>query len=165
MKLNSDSQWKTLENVNKWLIQADVKAVGLLAANGVAASMVFTHLGSIVGFLRDQVTAQVFVGLASVLLVASACCAMLCIAPRLAVGEPKSLIFFQHISKITAVDYAKKLKTTPLKEWFDDLAYQTWANSVVAYRKHRLVLWGIRFLIGALISSLIPVAIYVGASL
>ena len=160
MSNDVDFQWKIFENVNRWVTQADTKAAGLLATDGVVIGMIFTHLDTVVPIAKagGPILWLCIAGVSFLLI--SAFLAICCVKPRLAVGEPNSLIFFQHIAQYTTVDYAKKLKAVKPTEQAEEITHQIWANSKVAVRKHKFVLWSIRSLLFAAILLALPIVHY-----
>jgi hypothetical protein len=147
-----DNGWKSLSHVNEWIRFADVKAGAALAATGVLGGLLVKQIPSIDDFQSHPVYT-------SLLALAIACDGMAALiatrilAPRLRTGEPRSLLYFDHIAR----RYAKRSKE--FTETFVDLtskedrlafqiAEQIWANSTVARRKFRRVSVSI-YLLGA----------------
>lgn len=150
----TDDLWKVLEHTNDWLRFADTKAAGSLAGSGVLGGLAANALLDDTAHLPCATLAFVIPGLVCLLLAAGL--AVLVITPRLNVGEPTSLIYYEHV--------ARKYKKDPdghcrdLQELLCDddalakqLANQAWANATVARRKYMLSSWSLLALAVALL--------------
>ena len=165
MTQSYDFEWKIFENTNKWVTQADAKATGLLATDAVIAGMIFTHLDKIIPAIKMGVIIQYLSLLGVLLLIASVYFALRCLTPRLSVGEPNSVIFFQHIASMSVVDYAAKLQAVTPAGQTEQIVHQIWANARVAAAKHRMIIYGIRCFKAAAFAFLLPLICYVDALL
>ena len=146
--------WKVLEHTNDWLRFADTKAVGALAAAGVLGGLAANALLGDTGNVSGAALGFVIAGLLALMVAAGL--AVFVIVPRLSVGEPNSLIYYEHV--------ARKYKNNPdahrdalnalladddaLK---DELAHQVWANATVARQKYLYSSWSLLALTIALI--------------
>ena len=168
MSAKTDYLWNTYELVNNWISHADAKAAAVLAAVGVFAGFLVTNMEKIVPFIHQSpwyiITSSLLV---CILLAASVLLAFLGLLPRLKVGEPKSLIYFNHISQHTVVDYQNLIAPAlrnPTK-LDSELVYQIWANSKVSTKKFYFVGGAIWCLAFATLFSLAPITNYVSTLL
>ena len=142
----TDNLWKVLEHTNDWLRFADTKAAGALAGAGVLGGLAANALLDDTTHLRTDALWFVIAGLACLLV--STGLAVFVIVPRLSVGEPTSLIYYEHV--------ARKYKNNAdahhrdLKEMLGDdaalgkqLANQVWANATVARQKYLYSSWSL----------------------
>ncbi|WP_265444455.1 Pycsar system effector family protein [Flexivirga meconopsidis] len=142
----TDNLWRVLEHTNDWLRFADTKAAGSLAGSGVfgglAANALFDHSTQL------SCTARFFVVAGLVALLAATALALYVVVPRLKVGEPTSLIYYEHV--------ARKYKKDPDAHHADlmrmlgdpdetgkQLANQIWANATVARQKYLFSSWSL----------------------
>jgi Family of unknown function (DUF5706) len=143
-----DSAWKTLERVNEWIRFADSKAVALLTGNGVLGgfviramprwSQVGTHpwrywfLATSLGFVMAAILSNLRV-----------------LTPKLKAGEPRSLLYFDHVGKRyrdpTNFNHAFRELLNDEPRLIDQIADQVWANSRVARKKFVAAGWATRF--------------------
>jgi hypothetical protein len=142
-----DSAWRLLTTTNEWVRFADAKAGGALAGAGVLGAALFQAA------TRDNsshgLDAAVFFACASgVALFGTAILALAALIPRLRVGEPVSLIYFEHVARRYRSDpagHADAVKSLVDDEdaLFREVASQVWANSVVARKKFLCSGWSI----------------------
>lgn len=127
--------WKVLEHTNDWLRFADTKAAGALAGSGILGGLAANALMGDQTHLSGAGMWFVILGLAALLVAAGL--ALYVIVPRLAVGEPTSLIYYEHVAR----KYKKDADAHhhDLQELLGDdqalskqLANQVWANATVA---------------------------------
>lgn len=156
----TEQQWKTFAVINEWLRFADTKAGAILTANGVLAGVAIGVLKDHRTYLLDHlwITGVATFGLLAVLGSASYC--LLCIFPKTRIGDPRSLIFFDHIARKFPKDpgaYAQAVldAAADRNEPFKQISQQVWANSLVAEKKHRQVACAIRLLIVGLLCCLV----------
>lgn len=142
----TDNLWKVLEHTNDWLRFADTKAAGALAGAGVLGGLAAnallddsTHLSCVARFF-------VVTGLFSLL--AATALALYVVVPRLKVGEPTSLIYYEHVARkykkdpdAHHADLLKMLDDTD--ETSKQLANQIWANATVARQKYLYSSWSL----------------------
>jgi hypothetical protein len=92
--------------------------------------------------------ATIFFWLALLGAMVSASLALASLTPRLRVGEPNSLIYFEHVARKYVKDpdgHAAAVKTLLGDEetFFTQIAGQVWANSTVARRKFLWSSWSL----------------------
>ncbi|WP_330476027.1 Pycsar system effector family protein [Terrabacter sp. C0L_2] len=147
----TEEAWRLLGSTNEWLRYADAKAAGALAGAGVLGG-VLVQSGLDDANEGAPGGAIFFFVVAALAVFASATFALIALAPRLKVGEPNSLIYFDHVARKYVGDpdgHAAAVKTL-LEDGdalFSDLAAQVWANSTVARKKFFWSGWAI-FLLG-----------------
>lgn len=144
-----ETAWRTYEIINEWIKFSDAKAGAILAADGVIASVVFALLQSSFQVSSANLLTIIIIVLGIICVCFSVYFSLLCLNPTLKVGEPKSLIFFDHIAQKYQIpaDYKKDFLET-----FNDtdtaitqITEQIWANSKVAKKKYFAVTWSTRF--------------------
>lgn len=142
----TESLWKVLEHTNDWLRFADTKAAGALAGSGVLGGLAANAL--LDGSTHLSWPARFFVVTGLIALLVAAALALYVIVPRHKVGEPTSLIYYEHV--------ARKYKNDPdahhadLMKMLGDrdetgrqLANQIWANATVARQKYLYSSWSL----------------------
>lgn len=155
--VSTEEVWRSLQQVNEWIRFADAKAGAVLAGSGLLGGFIVGSIPTVSDF-KVHTTRAVLIGVAIVCLGASSLITLRILAPRLRTGEPRSLIYFDHIArryendcKTFVTNYLSLVKSD------DDLsrqvAEQVWSNSRVARRKFRRVSYAIWSLGGAMISS------------
>lgn len=142
-----EDAWRLLNSTNEWVRFADAKAGAALAGAGVligalASTGLSDKFDSISGVamwfgIAAAVAALVAAGLAVVALV-----------PTLRVGEPVSLIYFEHVARKYREDtegHADAVRDLIADEdrYFNEVAAQVWANSVVARNKFLASGWAL----------------------
>lgn len=153
----NDDAWKALTQANDWIKVADTKAGVVMAVNGVLGGVMVKALPT-----RNSWTHQpwqvILTFLTLACIIGSAFTALRVFAPRLRTGEPRSLIYFDHIAK----RYPKVADFKPVfiamlsheEQLQSALAEQLWANSRVAKRKFKHVAIALWLLAAALILAL-----------
>lgn len=138
--MSSEESWRLLQHVTESIKFADTKAGAVLAGSGVLGGVLVTAAPTGHDFEAYPVPAVLTV-LAIVCVGASALLSLLVLAPRLRAGEPRSLIYFDHIARRNRDAFVDNYRTLVERE--DDLirqvADQIWANSQVARLKFRRV--------------------------
>lgn len=153
----NDDAWKALAQATDWIKVADTKAGVTMAGNGVLGGVMVKALPprSAWGHQPWQVTLT-FLAIACVAI--SAFVALRVFAPRLRTGEPRSLIYFDHIARRypKAADFKPKFVAMLGREGQlqEALAEQLWANSRVARKKYRRVAVAVWLLAAALVFAL-----------
>lgn len=161
-----EDSWRLLNSVNEWIRFADAKAGGALAGAGVLAGALAS--AGLSEKFADAPHAAVRFGLASGgFAILSAAIALWCLIPTLRVGEPVSLIYFEHVARRYKNDtdgHAAAVRDLLSDEdkYFKEVAAQLWANSKVARSKFlasgwALVALGVGVVLGA-VSAVITVA-------
>lgn len=142
----TENLWKVLEHTNNWLRFADTKATGALAGCGVLGGLAANALLDDSNHLSSTTRIVVVAGLIA-LLVATAL-ALYVVIPRLQVGEPTSLIYYEHVARrykkapdAHHADLMKMLGDTD--ETGKQLANQIWANATVARQKYLYSSWSL----------------------
>lgn len=143
--------WRLLETVNEWVRYADLKASTVLAGAGVVAGALLAA-GQSERFSEAPGSVVLLMSISAILTIVAAGLALWCLLPTFRVGEPRSLIYFEHVARrfstkeIPAPGAAPKEHARALEEmfkqepeYFSQLSGQIWANSTVAHRK---LLWG-----------------------
>jgi hypothetical protein len=162
--VNNDDAWKALLQTNDWIKVADAKAAATLTASGVLSGILVRSLPQRVAWQHEPwQVGLTFLSL--ILAVTSAFVALRVFAPRLRTGEPRSLMYFDHIARRypRAVDF-KQVFLGMLDrdgQMRESIAEQLWANSHVAHWKFRRVAFAIYLLGGALVAGL-PVGLLQG---
>ena len=142
----TENLWKVLEHTNDWLRFADTKAAGALAGSGVLGGLAANAL------LDDSpelsCAARFFVVSGLVALLGATVLALYVVVPRLKVGEPTSLIYYEHVARkykkdpdTHHADLMKLLGDT--NETGRQLANQIWANATVARQKYLYSSWSL----------------------
>ena len=158
----TEDLWKVLEHTNEWLRFADTKATGSLAASGVIGGLASNALLNDTQRLPASVLWFIIPGLAA-LLVASGL-AVYVIIPRLRVGEPTSLIYYEHVARAYKGDPAAHEKDLlhllgTEEALGTQLANQIWANATVARTKYLYSSWSLLALTVALVFLAVGTAI------
>jgi Family of unknown function (DUF5706) len=153
-----EDAWRLLNSTNEWVRFADAKAGGALAGAGVLAGALAT------AGLSDKVdkapdAAVWFGAVAGIAALTAAGLAVYALIPTLRVGEPVSLIYFEHVARRYRKDtdgHAAAVKELLANEdrYFKEVAAQVWANSVVARGKFLASAWALAALgIGVLLGG------------
>lgn len=153
----TDDAWKALSQANDWIKVADTKAGAIVAVDGVLGGLLVRALPAADSWTRHPWQAGAILG-GLTLVVAGALIALRVFAPRLRAGEPRSLIYFDHIAR--RYPKAADFKVTFIAmldregQLREALAEQLWANSRVARKKFRRVAVSLWLLAGALVVAL-----------
>ncbi len=139
---NAEDAWKALTQANDWIKVADTKAGLVLSASGVLGGSLLHGMPAYEQWAQQAWrTGLLLTALA--LACASALMSLWVFAPRLKVGEPSSLLYFDHIARryshpreFSRPYLAMLRREDRLQE---SLADQLWATSTVARRKFRHV--------------------------
>ena len=142
-----EDAWRLLNATNEWVRFADGKAAGSLAGAGVlAGALAQAGLSS-----HFDDASQLVVGLWVVsggFAPLSAVLALYALTPTLRVGEPTSLIYFEHVARRYSDDATghaaavRALLQDP-EMYLDEVAAQVWANSKVARGKFLASGWAL----------------------
>ena len=142
-----EDAWRLLNSTNEWVRFADAKAGGALAGAGLLAGALAS------AGLSEKFTAApdgaVGFGIASgVSAIVAASLALYALIPTLRVGEPVSLIYFEHVARKYRKDTdghaaAVKKLLNDQDRFFTEVAAQVWANSVVARGKFLASGWAL----------------------
>lgn len=142
----TEDLWRVLEHTNDWLRFADTKAAGALAASGVLGGLAANALLDDSTHLSCATSFFVITGL--VALLAAAALALYVVVPRLRVGEPTSLIYYEHVARkykndpdAHHADLTQMLGNT--EEASKQVANQIWANATVARQKYLYSSWSL----------------------
>ncbi len=154
--------WKTYSSITDWIKFSDAKAAAVLAANGVVVGFALSNASTINKLVNKHEIFLPLVIIGSLALYASTIFCLLCLLPKLSVGESSSIIFFAHIAKKTKTnskDYRLAVDTVFRdNEELNQVKDQIWAISKVAKRKYFLVGWGIWLFAGMVIITLVFIA-------
>lgn len=147
--------WQTLGRTHEWIRFADTKAGALLAADGALAAAV---LGVLDG--SDDWWVLALGRLSLTAAGVSAAFSLITLIPRLNVGEPTSIIYFDHIarkygSSLENYQQAAESILSDEKGLRDELLSQVWANSIVARTKFVMTTRSLRSLAVALALALL----------
>jgi hypothetical protein len=152
--VSSEQAWKALQQVNDWIKVADAKATALLAASGVLGGLLAKSAPTPADFRTRPLVAALLA--TSLICVGFAVLVTLrTLAPRLRTGEPRSLLYFDHVGR----RYARSLDKfadnfSQLLDHESDyrrhVIEQIWANSKVARGKFRRVAFATYALGGAM---------------
>ncbi|MCE7480874.1 DUF5706 domain-containing protein [Microbacterium profundi] len=142
-----EDAWRLLNSTNEWVRFADAKAGGALAGAGVLAGALATA-GLSDKFDTAPGAAVWFGVLAGVAALVAAALSVYALLPTLRVGEPVSLIYFEHVARRYRADtdgHAEAVKELLSDEdrYFKEVAAQVWANSVVARGKFLASTWAL----------------------
>jgi len=148
--VSAEDGWKSLQQVNEWIRFADAKAAAVLAGSGVLGGLLLAAVPDRDDF-KVHTTRATLVALAIACVGASSLLSLQILSPRLRTGEPRSLIYFDHIARRYADDRNGFVENyLALTGHGEDLARQVsdqiWSNSRVARHKLRRVSFAIRFL-------------------
>lgn len=154
-----EDAWRLLNSTNEWVRFADAKAGGALAGAGVLAGALAT--AGLSDKFDTAPNAAVWFGvLASVAALVAAALSVYALLPTLRVGEPVSLIYFEHVARRYRADtdgHAEAVKELLSDEdrYFKEVAAQVWANSVVARGKFLASAWALTALgVGVLLGGI-----------
>ena len=154
-----EDAWRLLNSTNEWVRFADAKAGGALAGAGVLAGALAT--AGLSDKFGTAPNAAVWFGmLAGVAALVAAALSVYALLPTLRVGEPVSLIYFEHVARRYRADtdgHAEAVKELLSDEdrYFKEVAAQVWANSVVARRKFLASAWALTALgVGVLLGGI-----------
>jgi hypothetical protein len=154
-----EDAWRLLNSTNEWVRFADAKAGGALAGAGVLAGALAT--AGLSDKFDTAPNAAVWFGvLASVAALVAAALSVYALLPTLRVGEPVSLIYFEHVARRYRADtdgHAAAVKELLSDEdrYFKEVAAQVWANSVVARGKFLASAWALTALgVGVLLGGI-----------
>jgi hypothetical protein len=145
-----EDAWRLLNSTNEWVRFADAKAGGALAGAGVLAGALAS--AGLSDKFADTPDAAVGFGVASgVAAIIAAALALYALVPTLRVGEPVSLIYFEHVARkyrddINGHAAAVKAMLEDEDQFFKEVAAQVWANSVVARGKFLASGWALAVL-------------------
>lgn len=136
-----------LNSTNEWVRFADAKAGGALAGAGVVVGAL-ASAGLSEKFASAPCGSVVFGVLSGIAAIAAAGLAVYALIPTLRVGEPVSLIYFEHVARKYRRDsqgHASAVRDLLADEdrYFEELAAQIWANSVVARGKFLASGWAL----------------------
>lgn len=167
--LISDSLWNVHNNISEWVKFSDYKATAIIAINALLWATLrygFADTGTQIPESGvNAVIRQLNDGLFLLLSLSSVALALFSIHPTLKIGESPSHIFFAHIAKRVNRHMSDEEKKT-IRDKFvseflsqlesgvgvsDEITQQIWANSLVAWRKYRLISWAIKLLLGVII--------------
>jgi hypothetical protein len=151
---NTEGAWKALQQVNEWIRFADAKAGAILAGSAALGGVVLHALPQ--WSKHGEHPWQFWLLIASLVAVTLAILfALRVLAPALRAGEPRSLVYFDHIARKhpSVSNYVTALRRLLDNEddLVDQLGHQIWANSRVARHKFVAVGRAVRFLGLALI--------------
>jgi hypothetical protein len=154
-----EDAWRLLNSTNEWVRFADAKAGGALAGAGVLAGALAT--AGLSDKFDTAPNAAVWFGmLAGVAALVAAALSVYALLPTLRVGEPVSLIYFEHVARRYRADtdgHAEAVKELLSDEdrYFKEVAAQVWANSVVARGKFLASAWALTALgVGVLLGGI-----------
>ena len=154
-----EDAWRLLNSTNEWVRFADAKAGGALAGAGVLAGALAT--AGLSDTFDTAPNAAVWFGvLAGVAALVAAALSVYALLPTLRVGEPVSLIYFEHVARRYRADtdgHAEAVKELLSDEdrYFKEVAAQVWANSVVARGKFLASAWALTALgVGVLLGGI-----------
>lgn len=154
-----EDAWRLLNSTNEWVRFADAKAGGALAGAGVLAGALAT--AGLSDKFDTAPNAAVWFGvLASIAALVAAALSVYALLPTLRVGEPVSLIYFEHVARRYRADtdgHAEAVKELLSDEdrYFKEVAAQVWANSVVARGKFLASAWALTALgVGVLLGGI-----------
>lgn len=149
-----DDVWKSLAQVNDWIKVADAKAVALLAGSGILGGFVVRALPA----WREWGTApwyHSFLLLSTASLSLAIFLSLSALMPKLKAGEPRSLVYFDHIAR--RYEDFKPFKKNYLaminrdEQLREQLTEQLWATSRVARRKFVRVTYALLAAVAAII--------------
>ena len=150
-----EDAWRLLNSTNEWVRFADAKAGGALAGAGVLVGAL-ASAGLSDKFSTAPTGAVVFGALSGFAAIIAAALAVYALIPTLRVGEPVSLIYFEHVARKYRHD--SKGQAEAVREllededrYFEAVAAQVWANSVVARGKFIASSWALTALAGSVL--------------
>ncbi len=137
-----ETLWKIYENVQGLIRHSDAKAGAILVADGAIATILLSNVPVLAATCTQSAIVHLLILAGSVLLFLSAIFAGISIIPAVDVGDPASLIYFNHIAHFypTYDAYAQAVKDALDRDTIrDDLSRQVWIISKVAQKKYRHV--------------------------
>ncbi|AUI60392.1 Pycsar system effector family protein [Amycolatopsis sp. BJA-103] len=150
---DTDDAWKALLQTNDWIKVADAKAAATLAASGVLGTVLVRSAPGQNAWRQEPWLASLAI-LSLILTVISTFVALRVFAPRIRTGEPRSLMYFDHIARRypKALDFKHAFIGMLDRDGLmrESITEQLWANSRVARRKFKQVAFAIWSLGGAL---------------
>jgi len=159
-----EDAWRLLNSTNEWVRFADAKAGGALAGAGVLAGAL-ASAGLSDHYDAAPKGAVVFGALAGIAALIAAALALFALIPTLRVGEPVSLIYFEHVARKYKKDtdgHADAVRDllADNERYFKEVAAQVWANSVVARGKFLASGWALAVLgVGVILAGVAAVII------
>jgi hypothetical protein len=155
-----DDSWKQLQLINEIVRYADAKAGLVLTLNGVLIGLIAVRVQT-GDFFSDHPSPGAMLLIAMAFLTLSVAFDVGAVMPRLAAtGQEASLLHFEYVGEHFAADqddyvdqFAKLVQDSDQMQ--RALGAQVWANCVVARRKYAYVRWSLRFLAGALATTVL----------
>ena len=160
MNTTIETLWKTYNVINEWIRFSDTKAGAILAANGVIASIILSKLPDHQVFLNEHLTLLILLMLGITTTFISIILSIICLNPTLKIGtKTNSVIFFANIAENfqTYDEYEKNALDVLIDEKHaaTQIAQQVWANSKVALKKYKAVVWATYSLEGTILIGII----------
>lgn len=149
--MNNDRIWELYSSINEWVRYADAKAGIALGAHAAIFTVAIPGIIENRVYFTENTPIMSAVILATAFAVVSSYFGIRCVVPRLNVGEARSLIFFAHIAK--GYSDSVSFRNHAAKHYNDDDGFfnqvldQVWANSRVAWEKHKDSTYCFRWLI------------------
>ena len=160
MNTTIETLWKTYNVINEWIRFSDTKAGAILAANGIIASIVLPKLSDHKVFLNNHPTLLILLMMGITTAFISIILSIICLNPTLKIGtKTNSVIFFANIAENfqTHDEYEKNALDVLIDEKHAaaQIAQQVWANSKVALKKYKAVVWATYSLEGTILIGII----------
>ena len=163
MNDRNENFWRTYQTVNEWTRFSDAKAGALLTVYGVLYTLIYSNANDVYLAINSS----------KLICVLTVCCfiasffsmyfAFKCLNPRLSNPNPRSTIYFGHISQ--NVNYNAYLSQATAvfnneDQTSEHLAEQIFINSTIAWKKFKNVCLSIRFFFAVVVLSILIIITY-----
>lgn len=161
--ISIEAMWRLFGEINEWSRAADFKASVVLAADGVilvAAAALAAVGGSGIGaMLLSRRLVSVFLLLTLVNAIISSASAAVCLVPPFGEAEPESVLFMNYIARhfpdASSYEASIRATLTDADANLRQISHQVWSVARIFRKKVSFATWGVRFLIAALLCSLL----------
>jgi hypothetical protein len=166
--ISIEAMWRIFGEINAWSRAADFKASVVLAADGVilvAAAALAVGSNGFSAMLLAHHLVSLFVLLTLVSAVISSAFAALCLVPPFREAEQQSVLFMDYIARNfpDAPSYEQQVRATltDADANLQQICHQVWSVARIFHKKVSFATWGVRFLIPALLCSLLALLLAV----
>lgn len=144
----SSFYWNIILKNIEWIKFSEAKAVLILTIYGVLLTIIYSNSASVFAALNTSNWLVFFSTLSGLSSLISIIFSFLSVNPVLQNKDPNSIIYFGHIKeKFSSVKEYKKYSLDIIaddKKFISNLCDQVYQTSKIAWRKFKLVTWGIR---------------------
>ena len=137
----NDRLWQLYCSINEWVRYADAKAGIALGAHAAVFTIAIPQIVGTKSYFLERPAVIAVVITALLFAALSVFFGIRCVLPRLKIGEARSLIFFAHIAE--GYSDSGAFRDHAHQHYKDEDGFsrqvldQIWANSRVAWRKHK----------------------------